>query len=80
MEPGDALDAVMGDALEAIRLVAILVSPAMPGVAEEIWRRLGLEGSATEQPFAVSSAWGQYPGGLKVEKGESLFPRIQSDQ
>jgi len=36
MEPGAALDAVMGDALEAIRLITILVSPAMPAVAEEI--------------------------------------------
>ena len=38
MEPGDELDAVMGDALEAIRLVAILATPAMPGVCDEIWR------------------------------------------
>jgi methionyl-tRNA synthetase len=80
MESGDALNAVMGDALESIRLVAILISPAMPSVAEEIWRRLGLHGAPTELSFAVSSSWGQYPGGLHVEKGESLFPRIQSDQ
>ena len=80
MEPGDDLDAVMGDALEAIRIVAILVSPAMPSVAEEIWRRLGLEGSPTFEPFTAAVEWGRYPGGLTVSKGESLFPRIQSDQ
>jgi methionyl-tRNA synthetase len=79
MEPGPGVDAVLGDALEAIRLVAILISPAMPSVAEEIWRRLGLDGAPTQPTFAVSSAWGGYPGGLTVEKGESLFPRIQSE-
>ena len=43
MEPGDELNAVMGDALEAIRIVAILATPAMPKTCEEIWRRIGLE-------------------------------------
>jgi methionyl-tRNA synthetase len=80
MQPGEAVDAVMGDALEAIRLVSILISPAMPGVADEIWRRLGLEGSPSAVPFTAAVEWGQYPGGLRVTKGESLFPRIQSDQ
>jgi methionyl-tRNA synthetase len=79
MKPGAALDAVMGDALEAIRLVAILVSPAMPNVAQEIWRRVGLSGSPTTAPFAASATWGQYPGGVRVEKGAPLFPRMTSD-
>ncbi|HWD95791.1 MAG TPA: methionine--tRNA ligase [Acidimicrobiales bacterium] len=79
MEPGDDVDAVMGDALEAIRLVAILISPAMPSVAQEIWRRIGLSGAPDERPFADVATWGQYPGGV-VEKGEPLFPRIKSDE
>jgi methionyl-tRNA synthetase len=80
MEPGPDVDVVLGDALEAIRLVAILVSPAMPGVATEIWRRLGLAGAPDAAPFSATSAWGLYPGDLAVEKGEPLFPRITSDQ
>lgn len=79
MDPGEELDAVMGDALEAIRLVTILVSPAMPGVAEEIWRRLGLTGSPAAAPFAAYASWGQYPGGVPVDKGAPLFPRMKSD-
>jgi methionyl-tRNA synthetase len=79
MEPGAALNAVMGDALEAIRLVAILVSPAMPGVAEEIWRRIGLTGSPAAAPLSKSATWGQYVGG-SVVKGDPLFPRIKSDE
>jgi methionyl-tRNA synthetase len=80
MESGDALDVVMGDALEAIRLVAILVSPAMPAVSEEIWRRIGLTGTPTESVFSTSSAWGQYRSVHAIEKGAPLFPRIKIDE
>jgi methionyl-tRNA synthetase len=79
MDPGAEVDAVMGDALEAIRLVAILASPAMPSVCEEIWRRIGLEGRPTDEPFAASAVWGQYRGGASVAKGEPLFPRIKAE-
>ena len=76
MEPGSDLDVVMGDALEAIRLVAILITPAMPVVAEEIWRRIGLQGSPGDGPLAEHARWGLYPGGREVVKGAPLFPRI----
>ncbi len=80
MEPGPEVDAVVGDALEAIRLVAVLVSPAMPRVAEEIWRRLGLAGSPATPPLSASANWGQFPAGAPVEKGAPLFPRIRDDE
>jgi methionyl-tRNA synthetase len=79
MEPGDDVEAVMGDALEAIRLVCILASPAMPKVCEEIWRRIGLEGSPTDASFATNATWTHSAGGRQVEKGEPLFPRIKSE-
>jgi methionyl-tRNA synthetase len=75
-EPGAAVDTVMGDALEALRVVSILAWPAMPSTCTELWRRLGLGGdgpSAHRLPDAA--AWGGYPGGLAVEKGDPLFPR-----
>jgi methionyl-tRNA synthetase len=79
MEPGPDVERVMGDALEAIRLVAILITPAMPSVATEIWRRLGLAGSPTDGPFDAVTTWGGYPGGLAVVKGDPLFPRIKDE-
>jgi methionyl-tRNA synthetase len=75
MEPGAALERVMGDALEAIRLVSVLTGPAMPGVCGEIWRRLGLDGQPGDETIEVSGHWGLYPPGRLVEKGEPLFPR-----
>ncbi len=78
-EPGPDVDAVLGDALEALRIVAVLASPAMPAAAEEVWRRLGLTaavGPIAGQRLPDAAAWGGYPGGLPVEKGKPLFPRI----
>ena len=79
MAPGPELDRVLGDALEALRIVAVLASPAIPEAAGEIWRRIGLPG-AVDEPGRASSAsgglsWGGYPGGLAIAKGAPLFPR-----
>jgi methionyl-tRNA synthetase len=78
LPPGPEVDAVLGDALEALRIVAVLASPAMPGVAAELWVRLGLAGRPDEPGAAGEEgvlAWGGYPGGLPVTKGAPLFPR-----
>ena len=74
-EPGPAVDAVLGSALEVLRIVAVLVVPAMPSSAAEIWRRIGLAGVARRPALPGAAAWGGYPGGLPVEKGAPLFPR-----
>jgi methionyl-tRNA synthetase len=75
-EPGAEVDAVLGDALEALRIVSILASPAIPEATAELWKRLGLPGAPTDQRLPEAAAWGQYPGGLPVDKGDSLFPRF----
>ena len=79
LEPGPEVDAVMGDALEALRIVAILATPAMPGTCAEIWRRIGLDGVPGDQRLPQAAAWGAYPGGRPVEKGEALFPRLKTE-
>ncbi|HWE55856.1 MAG TPA: methionine--tRNA ligase [Acidimicrobiales bacterium] len=77
-DPGPAVDAVLGDALEVLRIVAILASPALTRASQEIWRRIGLSGEVIDQKLPESVVWGGYPGGLPVERGTPLFPRIQS--
>ena len=79
MEPGPEVEAVMGDALEEIRIVAIFATPAMPTVSAEIWKRLGLSGLPTDGNFNDNTKWGLFPKGVKVEKGDPLFPRIKSE-
>jgi methionyl-tRNA synthetase len=74
-EPGPAVDAVLGSALEALRIVALLAWPAMPDTSAEIWRRLGLTDDPARCRVPDDAAWGGYPGGLPVERGTPLFPR-----
>jgi methionyl-tRNA synthetase len=75
-EPGSAVDQVLGDALEVLRIVAVLAWPAIPQACEEIWRRIGLSGSPAEARLPEAAVWGGYPGGVPVEKGSPLFPRL----
>jgi methionyl-tRNA synthetase len=77
-EPGPEVDAVLGDALEALRILAVLAHPAVPRASEEIWRRIGLDGAAADQRLPGAARWGGYPGGRPVRTGEPLFPRIAS--
>jgi methionyl-tRNA synthetase len=76
-EPGPEVDAVMGDALEALRIVAVLASPAVPRTSQTIWERIGLSGRVADERVPQAAEWGRYPGGLPVEKGEGLFPRMK---
>jgi methionyl-tRNA synthetase len=74
-EPGPAVDRIMGDALEALRIVAVLAWPAIPDTSQIVWERIGLTGQVSNQRIPAAAAWGTYPGGLAVTKGEPLFPR-----
>jgi len=75
-DPGPAVDAVLGDALEALRIVAILACPAVPDASAAIWERIGLDGRPEDQRVPDDVAWGGYPGGREVSKGSPLFPRL----
>lgn len=74
-DPGPAVDAVLGDAIEALRIVCVLSSPAMPHATAETWSRLGLSGEPSAERLPEAAEWGRYPGGLTVTKGDPLFPR-----
>jgi methionyl-tRNA synthetase len=76
-EPGPEVDGVLGDALEVLRIVSVLASPALTRASGEVWRRIGLEGSPEAQRLPEAATWGGYPGGLAVTKGEPLFPRFK---
>ena len=67
------LEAVMAALVRQLARQAILVSPFMPGKAEELWGQLGGPGSVTEQRFAALKSLD--PTGWRVGKGAALFPR-----
>ncbi|MEE6257056.1 methionine--tRNA ligase [Plantactinospora sonchi] len=73
--PGSAeVAGVLGDTLEALRIVAVLAAPALPETAARIWRQLGLDGYAPRVPDAL--VWGGCPGGRPVDRATPLFPRL----
>jgi methionyl-tRNA synthetase len=74
-EPSTELDGIMGDALEALRIVSILCVPAVPSTAQAVWQRIGMPGDVSEQRIPHSVEWGLYPAGNEVVKGDPLFPR-----
>ena len=77
MEPGADVDRVMGDSLEAIRIVSILASPAIPQACQLAWERIGMEGNVADQRLPEAAGWGQYSGGAALTSGDPLFPRLK---
>jgi methionyl-tRNA synthetase len=82
-EPGPEVDAVLGDALEVLRIIAILASPALPETAAQIFSRIGIEGRPDDPGRAALDGgqlnWGHYRGG-NVTKGDPLFPRRKAQE
>ena len=73
-DPGPATDAVLGSALEALRIVALLASPAIPDTAATIWARLGLEGRFEESRVPADAQWGRYQRGAARREGRPVVP------
>ncbi|MEK7338811.1 MAG: methionine--tRNA ligase [candidate division NC10 bacterium] len=75
--PAD-LERVLYHLWEAIRQAALLLSPAMPDACAAIWRQLGIALPILEARMSTEGKWGApVPTGL-VQKGEALFPRVET--
>ncbi|MDO9516111.1 MAG: methionine--tRNA ligase [Syntrophales bacterium] len=70
------LDTVVYNILEALRVIAVLVTPFMPDSAGDILRRLGIE-DVEPQNFSSIGTWGGLPKGNVITRGTSLFPRVE---
>ncbi|HLE24409.1 MAG TPA: methionine--tRNA ligase [Thermodesulfobacteriota bacterium] len=71
----ERLDTVLWTLVESIRVITLLVYPFIPKSAEEIWERIGIPQPIESQPLSNAKNWGLLKPGLKILKGESLFPR-----
>ncbi len=71
------LDAVLYNALEAVRISALFISPVMPNTSADVWRRLGVSADVREvTDLAAAAGWGGLAPGSQVTKGDALFQRI----
>ncbi len=69
------LAGVMYNLAESIRIISVLLQPFMVEAPARIWAQLGIEeGRLTS--WDEGKAWGLYPEGISVNKGDIIFPRI----
>ena len=60
---------------ECVRFVAVLIGPVMPNTPPRIFEQLGLTDDSLKTWDSLES-FGRLPDGIRVQKGEALFPRI----
>ena len=72
------LAAVLYNLCESLRIVSVLLTPFMPETTPRIQKQLGLSGDSVA--YETAGTWGVTPVDAVVEKGETLFPRIDVDK
>ena len=72
-----ALNRVLYNCLESLRLAAVLLSPVMPGTAARLLAQLG---AAEGTPASRSLEWGALPVSAPLGEEGALFPRADVDE
>ena len=70
------LDQALFEMVEAVRIAALLLWPAMPSSCAEIWRRMGETRPISESRLDDDAAWSN--AGRQVVKGPPLWPRLEA--
>jgi len=71
----ERLNTVLYNLLEVIRIVTVMIAPAMPSLPEKVWLQIGLKDASVLT--WTETVWGKTSPGQVVCKGKSLFPRIE---
>ncbi len=72
------LNNVLNTLAKALRALSIFTFPYMPGAAIEMSRQLGLRLDFSSPLLLNEFSWDSIESSTKIEKGNSLFPRIES--
>jgi len=72
------LGTVLYHALEALRIIALLIAAFMPTTAERMWSQLGMEQDLWKHNIQENGKWGGLKPGRKIAKPLPLFPRIEA--
>jgi methionyl-tRNA synthetase len=70
--------AVLYNALEATRIAALLVSPALPNAAREMAQQLGVPDLLADNTWSTATRWGGLRPGAPTGDAQPLFPRIDT--
>jgi methionyl-tRNA synthetase len=74
------LGTVLYQALESLRLIALLLAAFMPSTSERMWLQLGIEEDLWRQNLREDGKWGRLKPGGRVAKPIPLFPRIDPNK
>ncbi len=74
------LGTVMYNLAEVIRIVAVLCTPYMPTLPNKIYQQLGISDNKEIHGWDSAKKWGSIPYGVEINRGESIFPRIQPEE
>ncbi len=70
------LATVVYEALEALRIIALLLAAFIPSTSEKMWSQLGIEESLWQQNLKENGKWGGLKPARRVTKPTPLFPRL----
>ena len=73
----DRLDTVIHTFLESLRQISVMTFPFMPASSENMWRQLGIENNKDLLVMSSLDKWSGISPGIKVAKGEILFPKVE---
>lgn len=73
----DRLGTVLYCMAESLRISTILCTHFMPGLPTKVWNQLGITENPEIHVWDSSHAWGSLPSGIKINRGEPIFPRIE---
>ncbi|HEV2930042.1 MAG TPA: methionine--tRNA ligase, partial [Propionibacteriaceae bacterium] len=72
------LATVLYASAEVLRVLAVLISPAMPEAAARLWEQLGMGEPLEGQRLPEAASWGGLEPGTRVRRGDALFPRLEA--
>jgi methionyl-tRNA synthetase len=73
------LGTVLYNLAESLRFISVLISPFLTRTPEKIRQQLGIEDSSLSTWDSLSE-FGRLPAGIRVQRGEAVFPRLDVEQ
>lgn len=73
------LSTVLYNSAEALRTLSLYLFPFMPKTAQEMAKQLGLKNNWEKIDLKTEVQWGRLKPSTKIEKGNQLFPRIDTN-
>ncbi|MDD4342861.1 MAG: methionine--tRNA ligase [Eubacteriales bacterium] len=73
-EDKERLGTVLYNLIEAIRIVTVMIKPAMPNITAKVQEQIPY--NFVDAQWNEAGVWGKIEAGTKLSKGDTLFPRI----